>query len=186
LAWAKQREPPPADSLDLPDNRLGQLILQAYAEQTSLGWNVLFRGFRATSWRLAQEEQFRMYRSRDVQDTGTIWAAKAHMWFYDTFEALWLSRNEAEHGNDRDTEQVIRLTKCDRAARRLYAKGEELPYAEQHPFRDPIEDLLQQPVQMQEIWIDKTTAFLRKAFQRQRARPRDQPAITNFFARLHG
>jgi ribonuclease HI len=26
LAWAKQREPPPVDSLDLPDNRLGQLI----------------------------------------------------------------------------------------------------------------------------------------------------------------
>jgi hypothetical protein len=27
-----------------------------------------------------------------------------------------------------------------------------------------MEDLLQQPVQMQELWIDKTAAFLRKHF----------------------
>ena len=185
-AWAEQREPPTVESLNLPENRLGDLIRQAYIDQTSLGWNVLFRGFWVTSWRLAQEEQFRMYRSREIQDTGEIWAAQSQLWFYDTFEALWASRNEAEHGNDRDTERLIRLTKCERAVQRLYSKGEDLPYAERHPFRDPIEDLLQQPVQMQEIWIDKTTAFLRKAFQRQRARPRGQPAITNFFARLHG
>jgi hypothetical protein len=36
LAWAEQREPRPVENLDLPDNRLGQLIWQAYAEQTSL------------------------------------------------------------------------------------------------------------------------------------------------------
>jgi ribonuclease HI/exonuclease III len=185
MAWAEQREPPSVESLTLPDNRLGELIRQAYDEQTSLGWNVLFRGFWSISWRLAQEEQFRMYRSREVQDTGEIWASNAQMWFYETFELLWAQRNEAEHGIDHETERLIRLTKCDRAVRRLYDKGEDLPYAERHPFRDSMDDLLQQPLQMQELWIDKTTAFLRKAFQRQRARPRGQPAITNFFARLH-
>jgi hypothetical protein len=112
--------------------------------------------------------------------------ANAQMWFFETFEALWVIRNEAEHGNNRETERLIRLTKCERAVRRLYEKGNDLPYAEQHPFRDQIDDLLQQPVQMQELWIDKTTAFLCKAFQRQQARPRGQLAITNFFARLHG
>ena len=171
MAWAEQCDPPPVESLNLPTNKLGDLIRLAYAEQTALGWNVLFRGFWVTSWRLAQEEQFRMYRSREVKDTGEIWAARAQLWFFDTFEALWASRNEEEHGNDQDMERLIRLTRCD---------------TERHPFRDPMEDLLQQPVQMQELWIDKTTAFLRKAFQRQRARPRGQPAITNFFARLHG
>ena len=186
MAWVEQNEPPAAESLVLPVNRLGDLIWKAYAEQTSLGWNVLFRGFWSSSWRLAQEEQFRMYRSQELNDTGVRWAASAQMWFFDTFEALWASRNEAEHGNDRETEHMIRLTKSGCAVRRLYKKGEELPYKERHPFRDPIDDLLQQPIQMQELWIDKTIAFLRKAFQRQRARPRGQPAITNFFARLHG
>jgi hypothetical protein len=135
-AWAEQREPPTVESLNLPENRLGNLIWQAYIDQTSLGWNVLYRGFWVTSWRLAQEEQFRMYRSREIQDTGEIWAAQSQLWFYDTFEALWASRNEAEHGKDRDTERLIRLTKCNQAVQRLYATGEDLPYAERHPFRD--------------------------------------------------
>jgi hypothetical protein len=52
LAWAEQREPPSVENLDLPDNPMGLLIWQAYAEQTSLGWNALFRGYWATSWRL--------------------------------------------------------------------------------------------------------------------------------------
>jgi hypothetical protein len=127
MAWVEQREPPAADSLVLPANRLGDLIRKAYVEQTSLGWNVLFRGFWTSSWRLAQEEQFRMYRSRELNDTGERWAANAQMWFFETFEVLWAIRNEAEHGNSRETERLICLTKCDRAVRRLYEKGEDLP-----------------------------------------------------------
>jgi hypothetical protein len=185
LAWIEQRDPPSEDTLDVPDNCLGTLVKQAYAEQTVLGWNSLFRGFWVKSWRLAQEEQFRMYRSREMTDTGERWAARAQMGFFDTFELVWQLRNNDEHGSDRDTQRLIRLTKAKRAIRRLYTAGEDLLYAERHPFRDLIDDLLLQPVQMQELWIDKTTAYLRKAFQRQRARPRGQPAITNFFARLH-
>jgi hypothetical protein len=185
-AWVEQREPPPADTLTVPDNQLGKLIVKAYTDQLALGWNAFFRGFWVQSWRLAQEEQFCMYRSREVQDTGDRWSAMAQAWFFDTFDMVWNLRNNDEHGSDRATQRTIQLTKCERAIRRLYDKGEELSYAERHPFRDPMEDLLLQPVQMQELWIDKTTAYLRKAFQRERARPKGQPAITNFFARLQG
>jgi hypothetical protein len=88
LAWIEQRDPPSADTLDVPDNCLGTLVRQAYKEQTTLGWNSLFRGFWVKSWRLAQEEQFRMYRSREMSDTGERWAARAQMWFFDTFELV--------------------------------------------------------------------------------------------------
>ena len=77
MAWIEQREPPSAESLEVLNNRLGNLVRQAYAEQTEMGWNALFRGFWVTLWRLAQEEQFRMYRSREVNDTGEWWAATA-------------------------------------------------------------------------------------------------------------
>jgi hypothetical protein len=89
MAWAEQREPPTMEGLNLLENRLGDLIWLAYTEQTSLGWNVLFLGFWVTFGQLAQEEQFCMYPSREVQDTGEIWAAYYQLWFYDTFEALW-------------------------------------------------------------------------------------------------
>ena len=53
LAWVEGTATPLVDSLTL-----GELIHHAYQEQSSLGWNVLFRGFWSSSWRLAQEHQF--------------------------------------------------------------------------------------------------------------------------------
>ena len=58
LAWVEGKGPPSVDSLCLPENLLGSLITKASLEQSSLGWNVVFRGFFSQSWRLAQEEQF--------------------------------------------------------------------------------------------------------------------------------
>ena len=63
-----------------------------------------------------------MYRSRELIDTGVRWAARAQMWFFDTFEAIWAVRNEAEHGNDWETERLIQLTQCNRAVQRVYKK----------------------------------------------------------------
>ena len=185
LAWIEQREPPSVEALDLPVNAMGDMIRQAYCEQSSLGWNVLFRGFWSNSWRLAQEEQFRMNFSCEAQDTGERWAARAQSWFFDTFLILWKMRNEDEHGADSESQREGRLSKCARSIHRLYDAGKHLSYADRHPFRDSIEDVLQQPVQLQDLWILQTEAYLRKVHQRQRDRS-GQPAITNFFARLHG
>ena len=73
LAWIEQREPPPVESLHSPETHLGALISRAYNEQTSLGWNVLFRGFWSISWRQAQELEFANSSStRGFQDTVKI------------------------------------------------------------------------------------------------------------------
>jgi hypothetical protein len=125
-------------------------------------------------------------RNRNLNDTGDRWAAKAQVWYYDLFELIWgIPRNADEHGSDIDTQRLIRLSKCERAIRRLYDKGEDLPYAERHPFREPIEDFLTRTVAEQELWITKTGGYLDKALKRARARPPGQTAITNFFAQLH-
>ena len=175
-------EIPEVESLGLPDTVLGRLIAAAYTDQTLLGWNVLFRGFWAKNWRLAQEEQFRLYRSRERQDTGDRWSGRAQMWFIALFESLWGLRNDDEHGVDFETQWLVRETRCERAIRRLYNKGEELPFCERHPFRDPMEDLLARPVTDKEMWISSTERYLPKAFRRIRKWRKDkQPAITEFF-----
>ena len=124
-------------------------------------------------------------RGRERQDTGEQWAAKAQIWYYNLFDFIWGLRNADEHGADVDTQRLIRISKCERAIRRLYNKGKDLLYAEQHPFRDLVEDLLQQPVLNQELWISKTGDFLVKASKRARARPPSQQAITTYFTQLH-
>ena len=188
LAWVEGKEPPMLASLKLPDTVPGRLVAKAYLDQTMLGWNVLFRGFWASSWRQAQEYQFSCYRSREKQDNGDIWAGKAQTWFIGLFELLWGLRNETEHGVDFDTQQLIRLATCERAIRRLYSKGEELPDGERYPFRTcTMEELLQKPVHDQELWITRTEDFLPKAFRRLRKRKvANQSAITDFFARRQG
>jgi hypothetical protein len=163
----------------------GRLIKQAYCKQGVLGWNVLFRGFWTKLWRQAQEEEFKPMHEREIHDTGERWAAKTQLWYYDLFDHIWGLRNADKHGADLNTQRLICVSKCERAIRRLYDKGEDLPYAERPPFRDPIEDLLQQTVTNQELWITKTGGYLVKAFKRARARPVGQPAITNYFTQLH-
>ena len=106
-AWVEGTAIPDVESLDLPGTVLGQLIAAAYTDQTLLGWNVLFRGFWAKNWRLAQEEQFRLYHSRERQDTDDCWSGRAQMWFIALFESLWGLRNEDEHGVDFETQHLV-------------------------------------------------------------------------------
>ena len=181
IAWIEGSQCPTSDTLMLPDNALGKLVAQAYEEQTELGWNVLFRGFWTTTWQAAQEEAYKSMRNRTIHDTSERWATKAQLWYYALFEHIWGLRNADEHGADIDTQRVIRLSKCERAIRRLYDKGEALPYAERHPFRTHIEEILQQTVVNQELWITKTGEYLARASTRFRARYMGQTAITSFF-----
>jgi ribonuclease HI len=185
-SWVLGRECPTVVSLDLPETAVGELIAAAYTEQTALGWNVLFRGFWSSKWRLAQEAHFRVVGARERQDTGERWSGKLHNWFFDLFELLWGLRNEHEHGADPETQTLIRLTKCERAIRRLYNQGNVLPAGERHPFKTDMAVLLAQSVKNQELWISKTEAFLPKALHRLRRRANaSQSVMTDYFQRLH-
>ena len=182
-AWVEGNEIPSVESLDLPDDEVGRLTRQAYIDQTALGWNVLFRGFWSESWIYAQEAQFQQYRSRDRQDSGDRWAGKAQRWIFSIFELIWGLRNADEHGAEPETQQLIRLAKCERSIRRLYLQGEALPLHERHCFRDEMEVLLARPVSEQELWISTRVGFLYRAIRRVKSRKEtNQPAITEYFS----
>ena len=183
-AWLEGSEPPSIESLNLPDTHFGRMLEKAYSDQTSLGWNVLFRGFWASNWRHAQEFQFSSNAVREKQDSGDIWAGKVQAWFISLFELLWGIRNEYEHGVDPEMQRLISLATCERAIRRLYTAAETLPEGERHPFKTPIEDLLLHSVHNQELWITQTEAYLPKVFSRLRkCKDTRQPQITDFFVR---
>jgi hypothetical protein len=81
---------PAVEMLHLPDTPLGRLVLRAYVEQTSLGWNLLFRGFWTISWRIGQEYEFSHNAfQRGCQDNGASWAGRAQTWMFDLFEVAW-------------------------------------------------------------------------------------------------
>ena len=128
--------------LNLPDSTMGRLVHQAYVEQTSLRWNLLFRGFWTISWRKAQEYEFSHSPfARGHTDNGISWAGRAQAWMFNLFDLAWGLRNADEHGVDLETQRMIRLAKCERAIRRLYHTSESLPPHERHPFRDGMDDV---------------------------------------------
>jgi hypothetical protein len=166
-AWIEGRAIPDVETLHLPDSDLGKLVHKAYDEQTSLGWNLLFRGFWTISWRKAQEYEFSNSPfHRGHTDNGESWASRAQAWMFDLFDLAWGLRNADEHGADLETQRMIRLAKCERAIRRLYHTGESLPLHERHPFRDPMEVVLSKSVCDQERWVSMTEDFLPVAKRR--------------------
>jgi hypothetical protein len=185
LAWLDATDVPSPASLNLHDDVVGLLTARAYDEQTSLGWNVLFRGFLSISWRHAQAAYFATLPGRKIHDNEEVWAGKAHLWFYELFESLWTLRCTDVHGFSLADQLSVRHDRCERSVLRLYHSAQSLPHCEQHPFRAPVADLLARPVSDQELWISLTETFLQGAFRRQRLRTEtNQSTITDFFPRV--
>jgi hypothetical protein len=95
LAWIDGNPAPVVGTLHLPDSPLGKLVDKAYVEQTSLGWNLLFRGFWTISWRTAQKYDSHCQFTLDFQDNGASWAGRAQMWMFDLFELAWGLRDDS-------------------------------------------------------------------------------------------
>ena len=184
-AWIEQKEPPDPDTLCIPDDEFGLTIRQALEEQSQLGWSSFFRGFWSNAWRHAHQYCYEHYPPTiPARLNGEQWSGKAQHWFFSLFDDLWKLRNQSQHGADPTTQRRIRLERCERAIRRLYDVSSSLPYHERHPFRDPIESLLSAPLFDQEMWVEKTEAYLPKAFRRAAKRGNSQKAITEYFHRL--
>jgi hypothetical protein len=132
------------------------LVRKAYVEQTSLGWNLRFRGFWSISWRKAQDFEFSTSPyHRGHTDNGESWACRAQVWMFDLFDLPWGMRNANEHGADLQTQRL-----CERAIRRLYHAGDLLP------FRDPIDDVFSKSLCKQERWVTLTEEYLPGAAKR--------------------
>ena len=186
-AWIQGQPVPDPESLSLSDDAVGQSICRAYSEQTGLGWNVFFRGFWTISWREAQDAYWTSTGRSDVFSTGESWSGKVQGWLFEFASFVWDLRNATEHGEDIHAQRQIRLANCERTIRRLYSRSTELPDGETHPFREPMQSLLDRPVSAQELWIQKTVPFLRAAFRRATKRTKiKQRAITEFFNSVRG
>jgi hypothetical protein len=69
---------------------MGQLVRKAYVEQTSLGRNLLVRGFWSISWRKAQDYEFSQSPfHRGQTDNGESRACLAQVWMFDLFDLAW-------------------------------------------------------------------------------------------------
>ena len=184
LAWIEGRDIPDVDDLALPDTEIGRLTKIAYSDQSRLGWSTFLRGFRASSWRKAQEEAFRnLHASRiEKRDSGEAWSGWTISWFIYFFEKVWQNRNDSQHGVSPETILAQRTKLADRGIRRLYRAGESLTDVERQPFRLSIAEMLELPISRKENWILETDRGMPAARSRDKRRAENNwPAITAYF-----
>jgi hypothetical protein len=86
LVWIAGKSIPDVEELKLSDSPLDKLVQKAYVEQTSLGWNLIFRGFWTTSWRSAQDYYFsHNAHLTGHKNNGARWASQVQGRVYDLF-----------------------------------------------------------------------------------------------------
>jgi uncharacterized membrane protein len=183
-SWIEGKDIPPAAGLDLPDTELGRLTAIAYTEQTHLGWSSFLRGFRATSWRKAQDVEYRnlLPGIRGQQDNGENWSGQTTLWFIHLFEKVWIQRNGTQHGVTPEDILRQRTALADLAIRRLYQAGETLSDAERQPFRHSLSTMLAKPFAIKESWVQQTDRKMPSARWRDKKRAKKKwPAITSHF-----
>ena len=81
-AWIRGEQTPSPETLAMQDDAVGSLILQAFEEQSALGWNAFYRGFWTSTWQLAQEAHWAKCGKTSGFDTGESWSGKAQNWFF--------------------------------------------------------------------------------------------------------
>jgi ribonuclease HI len=186
-AWLAGEPIPDIEVLNLRKDSIGQLIRQAYAEQTSMGWNVLFRGFWSSTWSKAQDRHYDDRRYADNNKmSGDIWLGRTISYFFESvFEPIWELRNKSNAGEDSIDKIRIRSFKVDRTIRRLWKECLPLPYEDRRVVCfSTLSEVLTMTLYERETWINATTSFLPKARARLRARGNDQRSITEFFPRI--
>jgi hypothetical protein len=183
-AWIEGDDIPSVDDLSLPDTDIGRLVGRAYSEQTLLGWSSFLRGFRAASWRKAQEAEFRNLPPwmLEKRDRGDAWSGWTITWFITFFEKIWKLRNETQFGVTPESKVAKRTKIADRGIRSLYKAGETLSYHERQPFRLSLASMLALPIATKESWVQDTRRWMTPARQRDERRAAKQPAITDYFS----
>jgi len=169
----------------VPDNTPSlQLVLSAIKAHTEIGWGLMFRGFLSSDWRRIQDSLFAQRTGISGKlNTDQHWARRLVSWYFATFRIAWFQRNLDEHGAEEFGQQVVLKARLARTIRRLYAIGESFPDHERHPIcKDPIENILDAKLHLQELWIARSEVYILRARKRiQTSQASNQRSLTKFF-----
>lgn len=90
-------------------------------QQTKIGWNQLFYGRWAKTWRLLQDEYLTQHNvSPTRMNHGSAWVQRHIIIIWQACHYAWQSRNADRHGFDEDSKLRIELENLQRRVRILY------------------------------------------------------------------
>jgi ribonuclease HI len=156
------------------------LIVQAIADQSEIGWLNLLRGYLAKSWCILASTYITSSKTSPLfRDDGQFRISRTLRFIHQFIIAVWRSRNEALHATAQANMHSIHNI-VDSEIATLYNESAFLPAADQHYFNISLSTLLRSRPSYKRRWLYRVRAS-RSRLLREEA---NQPKITRFFVRV--
>ena len=137
--------------------------------QDEIGWNLTFCGLFDEVWGAHQEQFYASRSQRRVDETGLVWSTKVCSWMIQESRQVWLKRNEDVHKTSSEN-----ITKSEQETleqiRHLYSLSDDVSHIDRAIFAEPLETLLQRPIDSLQQWLRNTTPVVNKCIRDFRAK----------------
>ena len=165
LQWSKG-DPPSAFQLPTHPSTYDYTIQNAVSEQTSIGWNHIFKGWISTKWAIAQDEYYDERCKTDKRinrkyHNKTTWSKTVIHGLHDIAFSTWKFRNKDIYGHNKQEEEQIGLDKMKSKVRREYERRHTFPAKIQwRYFTRTIQDRVNDSVHMLQAWYENLKTAL--------------------------
>ena len=136
-----------------------------YADQSSIGWLNLFRGFIAKGWQRRQEHYAR-FLTKKQRKTTNVWSSKVVSAFIEASYKIWIERcnNVNDHESRLETAQERR--RAEALVRAAYRHRQHVRLSDRDTIFDmPLEERLKQPAKTLLNWHEMIKTTLRFAIK---------------------
>ena len=143
-SWRNWTTPPPSPGSDQVT------LIQAMAEQNSIGWHNFIDGFISKQWTILQRQYLKELGS---MKSPILWISRFQRRIWEIPWEMWLHRNEYLH-NDGTTIHFQETVAINNEIREEYVtRGGDLPVSYLYLFHHPLDTLLMQSIFSRKEWL---------------------------------
>jgi hypothetical protein len=131
--------------------------LQLLERQNKLGWERFAKGFVVKDWGYIQSQYYLHEKKvKNKKFTKNGWVTQLLRLLHHYRQSVWKTRNQILHGGTNKEQRLFTRKQMQDVVRELYSKNcTQLPYAERHIFKLPLQLRLKQGSQQLKLWIQR-------------------------------
>jgi hypothetical protein len=154
---------------------------QLLDRQNKIGWERFTKGFVAKDWGYIQVQYYLHEKKvKNKKFTKNGWVTQLLRLLHHYRHSVWKTRNQILHGGTNKEQRLFTCKQMQNIVRELYSRNRtQLPYAERHIFKLPLQLRLKQGSQQLKLWIQRVQLLFKTYYNTPTATPQ-QARITDW------